>query len=399
MPSGFFPAVEPEAPVAPLLDRLRPAVEAEVARHGQAEVTVQAELRTGRAPSGELEMRRFYWSTHRADPASPWGFSARTLFCEGDATALRVHEFPSDPGLTWLDDDPGPLRLEGRPEKVEVLRYIPLRRLTFRLYDGPGLPPRVIGKVKRTSGLNRAAAAVLAVHLARGRRRSDAPRVPQLLRLEPPRHVMYLEELPGESLAVALRDLDLTAAMQDLGALHRSLQELDVRGLTVRRTTADWLEDAAAATSQIGRFVPTAAGLAEDVHTALVRDAPADGRLVYCQSEFTPVEILHDPGGWSVTDLDDSCYADPLSEVASMYAAIPSELRLPEDAAQQARRAYLEAYAARAGEPLDRARLRWFLVLFELTELGKRLMKGRVASGETHAVLERLRTPADAGSP
>src|SRR3712207_2548127 len=136
MPRGFFAAVEPGTPVAPLLERLRPAVEAEIAHHEGTSVTVQAELRTGRTSSGDLGIRRFYWSTHRADPSSPWGFSARTLYCEDDPTAMRVHEFPSDPGLTWLDEEPGPLRLGGGAEKVEVLRYIPLRRLTFRLYDG-----------------------------------------------------------------------------------------------------------------------------------------------------------------------------------------------------------------------------------------------------------------------
>jgi hypothetical protein len=185
--------------------------------------------------------------------------------------------------------------------------------------------------------------------------------------------------------------------MEQVGTLHRSLQELDVRGLPLRRTTSDWLEDAEAAASQVGRFVPSAARLAAEVHAALARDAEPDARLVYCQSEFTPVEILHHSSGWSVVDLDDSCYADPLSEVASMYAAIPHELRVAPEQAETAREAYLEAYAARAGEPLDRARLRWFLVLLELSELGKRLMKGRVAPGETHAVLERLARPHDVG--
>jgi hypothetical protein len=78
-----------------------------------------------------------------------------------------------------------------------------------------------------------------------------------------------------------------------------------------------------------------------------------------------------------------------------MYAAIPHELRLPHDEAEEARRAYLEAYAVRAGAPLDEQRLRWHLVLLQLTELGKRLMKGRVAPGETRTVLERLLQPVD----
>jgi aminoglycoside phosphotransferase len=395
MPRGFFPAVEPGAPVVPLLERLWPAVEEELDRRGATAATVHAELRTGRTAGGDLEMRRFYWSTQHAEPSSPWGFSARTLFCEGDPARLRVHEFPSDPALTWLDDDPGPLRLGGVRERVDVLRYIPLRRLTARVHGAAGLPPRTIAKVKRTSGLNRAATAFLAVHLAANKRRSDAPRVPRLLRLEPPRHVLHLEELPGQTLADAIDTLDLTAAMEHLGAVHRSLQELDVRGLTGRRTTADWLGDAAAAASQIGLFVPSAAPLAEEVHTTLARDAPDDRAPLFCQGDFLPGQVLCDPSGWSVIDFDDSRYADPLSEVAAMYAAMPRELHLPPDRAEHARRTYLRAYAARAGGPFEADRLRWYLTLLELTELGKRLMKGRVAPDETHEVLERLTRPAD----
>ena len=60
--------------------------------------------------------------------------------------------------------------------------------------------------------------------------------------------------------------------------------------------------------------------------------------------------MLHDPGGWSVIDFDDSRYADPLSDVASMYAAMPRELGLSGERAEHARRTYLEAYADRAGE-------------------------------------------------
>jgi Ser/Thr protein kinase RdoA (MazF antagonist) len=393
MPTGFFPAVERQSPVVPLLERLRPAVEAELERHGSADATVHAELRTARTAGGELAMRRFYWSTQRAEPSSPWGFAARTLVCDDDAAALRVHEFPSDPALPWLGEDPGPLRLAGTQEHVEVLRYIPLRRLTFRLHDGAGLPPRVIAKAKRASGLNRAATAFLAVHLAANKRRSDAPTVPRLLRLEPPRHVLYLEELPGRTLDVAIGTLDLVPAMEQLGTLHRSLQELEVRGLTARRTAGDWLDDARSATSQIGLFVPSAARRAAEVHAGLVRNAPADERLLFCQGDFLPGQVLHHPSRWSVIDFDDSRYADPLSEVAAMYAAMPRELHLGPAAAEKAQRAYLRAYAARAGEPIDEARWRWYLALLQLTELGKRLMKGRVAPEETHAVLDRLTQP------
>jgi len=399
MPSGFFPATEPEAAVLPLLERLWPSVRDEIERRQRPGVAVKAELRAARAADGTAELRRFYWSTQQPDPRSPWGFSARTLYCDADATQPRLFEFPSEPALSWLGDDPGPLPHRSDPQRVDVLRYIPLRRLTFRLHDGAGLPGRVIAKVKRASGLNRAATAFLAVHLAASKRRSDAPTVPQLLRLDPPRHVLYLEELAGVPLNIAIGTLDLTPALQHLGALHRALQELEVGGITARRTIGDWLQTARVAATQIGLFVPSSAGRAEEVYAELVRTAPADERLLFCQGDFLPGQILCHPTGWSVIDFDDSRYADPLSDVAAMYAALPRELGLPAEQAERARRTYLQAYASRAGDRFDEARWHWFLVLLQLAELGKRLMKGRVAPGETQTVLERLSRRDDVSLP
>lgn len=388
MPTGFFSAVEPGAPVRPLLERLRPLVEAEVERYDGRGLTVHAELRAVRGSGGAAEMERFYWSMQGADPTTAWGYGARTLYCRDDPEGLRVHEFPSEPVLSWLDDPDGPLRRDGRAEQVEILRYIPLRRLTYRLLDGAGLPDRVIAKTKRTGGLNRAAVAFLAVNQAAARRPA-APRVPRLLRLEPPRHTLYLEELPGRPLHVAIAGLDLGDAMVHLGGLHRSLQELEVKGLPVRRV-ADWLRDAREAVDRIAMFVPSAAGRAESIRADLARKAPDDQGLRFCQGDFLPGQILCDPSGWSVIDLDDSRYADPLSDVAAMFVGMPRELRLAAVEAGQARRTYLDAYAARAGEPVDRDRWRWYLTLLQLNELGKRLMKGRVAPGEAEAVLDRL---------
>ncbi len=388
MPSGFFSAVEPEAPVRPLLDRLWPIVEAETERYDGRGLTVHAELRAVRSGDGGAGMERFYWSTQGPDPTATWGFGARTLYCRDDPADLQVHEFPSEPVLSWLDDPDGPLRRDGRAEQVEVLRYIPLRRLTYRLLDGAGLPGRVIAKSKRTGGLNRAAVAFLAVNQAAARR-PRAPRVPRLLRLEPPRHTLYLEELPGRPLHVAIAGLDHGDAMSRLGELHRSFQELEVKGLPVRRV-ADWLRDARGAVDRIAMFVPSAAHRAESIWTDLSRAAPEDEGLLFCQGDFLPGQILCDPSGWSVIDLDDSRNADPLSDVAAMYVVMPRELRLATAEAEHARRAYLDAYAARAGEPIDRDRWRWYLTLLQLNELGKRLMKGRAAPGEADAVLDRL---------
>lgn len=388
MPAGFFHAVEPEAPVRPLLQRLRPLVETEIERYDDGPVTVHAELRAARGADGGADLERFYWSSQRPDPLSLWGFAARTLHCERDPGTARVHDFPSEPALTWLDAADGPLRRGDRAEHVEVLRYIPTRRLTFRLFDGLGLPERVIVKVKRSGGLQRATNACLAVGRA-AHRRPEAPRVPRVLRVEPPRHALYLEELPGRPLPVAVAGLDPGAAMGRLGELHGALQELEVKGLPTRRA-ADWLADAREAVERVRLFVPSAAGRAAEVGAWLERTAPDDGQLTFCQGDFLPGQVLVHDSGWSVVDLDDSRYADPLSDVADMWLGLSREMGLPAAVVADARRAYLDGYAERAGSPIDRDRWRWYLTVLQLSQLGKRLTKGRVAPGETDAVLDAL---------
>ena len=85
MPRGFFPAVELDSPVLPLLDRLQPAVRAEIEHHAGRATTVHTELRTALRPAGDVELRRFYWSMQRPDPRSPVGFGTRTLYCDAKA--------------------------------------------------------------------------------------------------------------------------------------------------------------------------------------------------------------------------------------------------------------------------------------------------------------------------
>jgi aminoglycoside phosphotransferase len=393
MPSGFFPGVEDDAAVRPVLERLAGEVRAELQTSdgGRAHVHTELRVRPGRDGAfADAELQRFYWSHQVTDGDAPWGFAARTIYCDRRDPTPRVHVFPSEPALTMLADENGPLLEDGRTRNVEVLRYIPLRRVTFRLRDGAGLPPSVIAKAKRPSGLDRAVAAFRSVQDAVARRGGGALSVPRVLGHDPRRGVLYLEELPGQSLDVALHRLDLTEAMERLGASHRDLQELEIDGDLPRKSTADWLADARHAATQIGLFVPSVAAAAEAVHDTLVRTAPDDGRLLYCQGDFLPGQILCDDADWSIIDLDDSRYADPLSDVAALYAAIPREHGVPPGRIEEAQQTYLEAYARRAGEPLDVDRWRWFLSLAHLTLLAKRLVKGRATLEEATAALDQL---------
>ena len=129
MTQGFFPAAKPSGAAYPLLHQLWPSVRTEAELHGDLDLWVHAEHRVGLSAGGDVERRRFYWSTRHRDSRSPLGVLRAHALLPSDpcAAGLRV---PGEPVLTWLDHADGPLRSDGHVPRVEILRYIPLRRLT-----------------------------------------------------------------------------------------------------------------------------------------------------------------------------------------------------------------------------------------------------------------------------
>jgi len=388
-----FPAVEPASVLYPVVQRLRELVAADPVLQRRPGEDLRAELLPRRRSNGAVELRRAYWSARRPDPASAWGITARTLYLDGRTGRVSTHDFPDDPAMDWLAGDGGALRGHGERAAVQVLRYIPLRRVTFRLTGGAGLPPRVIAKTKSAEGLRRAFLALSAAHAAAAAAGSDFA-VPRPISLDVGRRLLYLEELPGNPLDSRLDDLGLEPAMRRLGELHREVHGLTVAGPPTL-TVADWLDAAQAAATQIGILAPSVRAALDAVCGRLRAAVPADGELAFCQGDFVPGQILCAEQGWSVLDLDDGHLADPHSEVASLFTALARELPVPAGQVQGARQAYLAAYTARAGRWLDPERWRWFRTVAELRYLARRIVKGRAVPGEAAEVLDGLAAGPD----
>ena len=252
--------------------------------------------------------------------------------------------------MTWLREPTGPLWSWGEPARLRILRYIPLRRVTFLLEGAAGLPPRVIAKTKRESSLVRAAETLGAAHAAAGRSAAGEFVVPRPLGLDLERRVLLLEEVPGEALGSVFDPADGDATLRRLGAVHRGVHELDVPGVPVL-ATADWVEAAAKAAEQITALAPSVAEAVRRCSGGSRPPRPPDApNGAFCQGDFVPSQILCDPTGWAVLDLDDGHVTDPHAEVAALHVALPRELRLPAGTAtDEARAAYLEGYQERAG--------------------------------------------------
>jgi len=388
-----FPAVEPASPVHDRLQQLREAVAADPALAVDAGARVRADLVARLRPGGGADVRRFVWSVQRTAPAEPGGFGARTLFAGPSGPPVTL-DFPSDPELAWVSGR-GAASLHPEAARVDVLRYIPLRRVTVRLHGVPGLPDRTIAKSQSTDALREAHAVLVAVERAVAAAGGLSFSVPRPLGLDAPRHLLLLEEVPGRPLSRQLDALGADEAMARLGALHAELHGLHVPGLTAR-TTADWLRAAVRAADQVSLLLPSLAGRVTALAERLGRTAPADTEPAFCQGDFVPSQILCDPTGWSVIDLDDAHLADPYAEVAALTVALARELSVKdEQTAARLREGYLTAYARHRRRPWDEQRWRWHVAVAWLRLAARRVVKGRAVPGETESALDRL----DAAAP
>ena len=391
-----FPAVEPSSAVDDALQPLRDVIAGDPGLAVGPGASVRAEVLPRPTRDGGWELRRCYWSVQRPDPSAVFGFRARTLFWDRRAAAARIIDFPDEPVMDWLvSADGGALSSHGEQARLRILRYIPLRRVTFLLEDAPGLPNRVIAKTKRTKSIVRATRALVSARRAAERAGVDTFRLPQPVRLDARRRLLYLAELPGRALpdVLAAGELDRDEALHRLGRVHREVHELDPTHVRVRRTE-DWLAITAVAADQIAALVPSAGPRVEALVARLATTPPDDADLAFCQGDFVPSQILCDPGGWAVLDFDDAHHADPHAEVAALYVALGRELphESPKDA-DAARRAYLAGYVERAGRPLDPARWRWFAAVAQVRYLARRLVKGRASRRGRHRARRDRRQP------
>ncbi len=399
MDNAAFAAVEPASPVHATVNALRERIAGDPVLTAGPNASVRAEVLPRRSRDGQLELERCYWSVQQPAPDAEFGFVSRTLYWDRRMPEPRVVEFPDEPVMDWLVTPDGALCSHGEHAGVHILRYIPLRRVTFRLERAAGLPPRVITKTKRRRSIVRAARAHVAARRAVARSDSVTFRVPEPVRLDSRRRLLHQAELPGRALPelLAAGELDRLEAVHRLGRVHREVHELDVpRGRVRTRHNGDWLAITAAAGEQISALAPSAGERVDALVAELARTTPVDGDLAFCQGDFVPSQILCDPSGWAVLDFDDAHHADPHAEAAALFVALGRELphRTPADVAAT-RQAYLTGYVERAGRRLDPASWSWFAAVAEVRYLARRLVKGRALPGEATAVLDALGGAAD----
>jgi aminoglycoside phosphotransferase (APT) family kinase protein len=357
---------------------------------------VQAELKGVCLAEGRWRLERAYWSCQEPDAHDALGVRARTLTADFPATGparLDWLQLPNDPRLSavaqWLAQRPP-------GESVRLLRYVPLRRLTFLRTDAQGRA--CIGKFKRRSRFAEAFDLLGTVDAAVRRLQAQAPfelgfRVAAPLDVDASKALYFQSCLAGTDLAARMGAADALAWMREVGRRQQQLQRLDTRSLPVRGPEHQ-LAQARSDLAWIAWMRPELASSLAALEGA-VEAMPAwhDAAAGFCHGDLVCSQFLvpeggpADPTAWGLTDFDLCHRGDPCRDLAILLASLDEDVALlagegvGEVGAEVLAEACLEGVrreAARWGQPPpDAQRLRWQRLCAELYYLGLMLKKDR----------------------
>ena len=379
-----FPLVGPGHPLERGLEAFRARMASDPRLAGRP---AESEMKALPRSDGSWAIDRLYSFVPRAGGSR---FGGAMLHAgAGSVTRPEVHEFPHDPRLPFMSAPGSPLLARAG---ASVLRYVPLRRLTFRVEIGAGRA--LIGKFKRPSTLagsyRRLASASIAAE------RSGAGLVvPRPAGIDAERSVFFQEQAPGTDASALADPARLADVMSTVGRVHREVHALPVRdvprwdfgafraGIDRDLAWIAFMVDGSAA-----RLRRVGARLA-----ACVPD-PAAAPDAFCHGDFVMSQLLIDGEGVSVLDFDLAAIGDPSRDVAMLMASLPFDVPYLATAGtaelERARAAYLAGYEERAGAALDARRLQWHRVCAAIYHVAMRIKKGRSDRAEVDRSLDEL---------
>lgn len=333
-------------------------------------------------------LKRLYLSFQVRAEGEPLAFGADTFLYRFESGKLEFHRFPNDPRLPGI----APLAMElarrgeNAGEPAAVLRYVPLKRFTFRArWHGRDAPPAV-GKLVSPARLS-------ALHgklegLYREVSGGDVSfAVARPIALDEAHGVVLQEVRPGQDLATLLARDNFRALLHAAGRIHAEIHRLKVPGMP-RLERSDQLAATKQRIAWICYLFPQHARYFDRIAALLESRMPEPIRYALCQGDFRCTHLLLDDARWSVIDLDESVCADPHWEIGMFLALLKSVplFDAPDSSAgralAEARRAYLQGYEEGARVPVDAVALRWYRVAGEIFYLARLLKRDLCRSGD-----------------
>lgn len=348
-------------------------------------VRVVAELR-GSVTGSVVAPERVYASLQTE---SAGRFDAITLHWSAD-TGARWCRFPTDPKLPSLR---AALADHESADGFEVLRYVPLRRFTFRS-DG-----RVV-KIKRRSRLRDSWARALAVETA-ARRGTNEVQVPPLLAVNDALSAYVQADVPGAALADVAVGAQLAPLLAEAGGVHAAFHRLDATGLPGGTTPEGHLAAAGRDAAWTVAMLPSLTGPVHRALRVLADHLPGPARTtVTCHGDLVPSHLIGGPGGWTVIDHDLAHTGEPERDLALFIAGLAYDVPdLADGTASDpthasAVAAYLDGYQAAGGQVTER-RLAWHLLAAHLHHAWLLATKDRAHPAALAATAARLAAASD----
>ncbi|MDZ7291738.1 MAG: aminoglycoside phosphotransferase family protein, partial [candidate division KSB1 bacterium] len=273
-------------------------------------------------------------------------------------------------------------RWQVQETRMEVLRYVPGKRLTARCTvrmkrdDGDETNISFIAKqlndgkkAEQSFHTLRALHKVWSSHgfyLAENAAALPAPApFPRALALNKERAVIFIEELPGKNLAEALTEVDLAQVMPAAGALLAAFHRIP-KQVKKRVSRKSELKEVRKALGTIGTAFPELEPRLQKLFGTL---------CALHWEDNTPMALLHGSlrlnhlviheGRLALLDLDSLRLGPPAYDLANLLSSLyyfEAQGRLSRSQRQQITRYFLEGYAAQAAWNLAPRVVLWFLI-------------------------------------
>lgn len=371
-------------------------------------VQVRVSMRARLLPDFVWKFKGFYVSFQLKDRGRRLPFQALTFFYSAKTNSIEAYEFPKDPYLTALASYFDGVKFGQVGDEsafgLDVLRYIPRWRLTFRAPAGYETAESVIGKFVRRSKIEETYSKQIKVSRA-------VVQSPSTFSVAAPVGIdgangLFLQEAkPGQELATLISEDNFSDLLYLAGTIHRELHSLNIQGLP-QADFESFLENLTMQIEWISLFRPEQTRFLNGVRELLLKHAPRvdPAEYSFCHGDFSCFQIMIDSKKCAVIDFDDCMRGDPYLEIARLMAFLKYDVSIFKDhfmnpkqyepgLLEAAYESYLSGYEATACQALNRKRLLWYRICCEvyyLTRLFKRDLFHPIAFERTVSVVRDL---------
>ena len=354
-------------------------------RNNGLSTTIHAEIKTKCDRQGR-HLERFYYSIQYPDHALPGGLFGWSVHYTRSEGAPKIYRFPEDPKLPHLQAF---IESTGNQD-VEVLRYVPLRRVTFRKARAGTIAP-CIGKLKKP---NRCLDGYRRLSGVASIAEKNRCTIPEPIDLDRTQSVFYQTLVPGKEAGLVLNRDNYRALMFEIGQLQYHIHQWPVapdKPWDRNQVTANLWHDV----DEIIFYLPNTETLLLKIKHWL-KQQQGFLRVIpntFCHGDFACSQILHHDKGWSVVDFDLAGEGHPYQDMAFFMASLYFDVEFFQkhsDFLPAAYDAFLAGYQKANDNSIDLDTFNWYWVGAEIYFLALALKKDRLNEQGLERTLTRL---------